>query len=244
MLVMVIVAATLNIGGCQGPQLISQDEEIRMGRQAAEQFERQNGGRSSDPRLVSLTHAVGARISRVAVAGAYPDYPYDFRALANKQVNANAFPGGVIYLWAGLFDVVGHDADQLAWVAGHESAHVARQHTVRRMEQALGYSLVIQLVLGNDTAGKIASAVAGLTVQAYGRDQESEADRIGAQFSKEAGYDPTACIPVLETFKRLQGKDPSDFELFFASHPGNTDREDKLKAYFRQQGWSGKYFKP
>ena len=49
---------------------------------------------------------------------------------------------------------------------------------------------------------------------------------------------------VLETFKRLQGKEPSDLEIFFASHPGNTTREDQLKDYFRQQGRSGKYFKP
>lgn len=241
--VMVTAAALVNIGGCQGPKLISQDEEVRMGRQAAEKFERENGGRSNDPRIVSLTNSIGARIGRTAIAGPYPDYPYEYRALANSKVNANAFPGGIIYLWAGLFGALNYDPDQLAWVAGHEGAHVARQHSVRRIERALGYDLVIQLVLGQDTAGKIASAVAGLTLQNYGRDQELEADRIGTQFAKEAGYDPTACIPVLETFKRLQGKDPSDFELFFASHPGNTDREDRLKSYMSQQGWSGKYFK-
>jgi predicted Zn-dependent protease len=242
--VIVILAAMLNIGGCNGPRLISHDEEIRMGRQAAEKFERENGGRSRDQRVIALTNSVGARIGHVAVASPYPDYPYEFRTLANNQVNANAFPGGVIYLWSGLFPTVNYDPDQLAWVAGHEAAHIARQHSVRRIERTVGYDLIIQLILGNDTAGKIASAVAGMTLQSYGRDQELEADLIGAQFAKQANYDPTAAIPVLEAFNRIQGKDPGNLELLFASHPGNTEREDRVKAYLRQQGWSGKYFKP
>ncbi|MGE5531657.1 MAG: M48 family metalloprotease [Bacteroidota bacterium] len=230
--------------GCgRGSRLISRDEEIRMGRQAAVDFEKQSGGRDRDLQRNAITNAIGARVSASAVAGDYPDYPYEFRVLANDQVNANAFPGGIVYLWSGLFRALGNSEPQLAWVAGHEAAHVARQHTVRRMERALGYDLIIQIVLGKDTAGRVAQAVANLTLQNYGRDQELEADRVGAIFSKQAGYDPTAALAVLETFKR-SGGDPSNLELLFASHPGSNTREDNLKAFFRQQKWSGQYFKP
>lgn len=240
-----VLCMTFNIGGCgDGGRLISRDEEVRMGRQAAADFERQYGGRDRDPRRVSMTNSIGARIGRVAVAGNYPDYPYEFRPLANNQLNANAFPGGIIYLWAGLFNALGYNEDQVAWVAGHEAAHVARQHTVRRIERGLGYELIIQLILGNDTAGKIANTVAGLTLQDYGRDQELESDRVGMEFAHAAGYDPTAALAVIAAFKQAQGRDPSNFEILFATHPGNTTREDNIRAFLRQKSWSGRYFQP
>jgi predicted Zn-dependent protease len=232
------------LAGCgDGAKLISRDEEIRMGREAAADFERKNGGRDQDQRRNVLANSIGTRITAAANSGKYPKYPYEFRVLDNGKVNANAFPGGIIYLWRGLYNVLGYEEEQLAWVAGHEAAHVARQHSVQRVERALGYELIIQLALGKDTAGKIASAVAGLSLQEYGRDQELEADRLGATLAKEAGYDPTASLLVLAAFKK-QGSDPSNLELLFASHPGNTTREENLNALFRQQGWSGKHFKP
>jgi SOS-response transcriptional repressor LexA len=77
----------------------------------------------------------------------------------------------------------------------------------------------------------------------YGRDDEYEADRMGMLYSYQAGYDPTAALAVIEAFKRLQGKDPNRLELLFATHPGNTEREDAVKAFLRQQGWSGKYYR-
>lgn len=242
-LVAIATVAALNIGGC-GEQLISRDDEIKMGREAAASFERQNGGRSNDARLLALTNTIGRRITRAATTAKLYPYPYEFRVLDNRQVNANAFPGGIIYMWRGLFAAVNDDEAQLAWVAGHEAAHVAKRHVADRIGNQLGASLVIQLVLGKGDVAKIADAVSGLTLQAYGRDQELEADRVGALFAKNAGYDPTYSLAVLEAFKKIQGRDPSDLELFFATHPGNNTREDALKAYFRKQGWSGKYFRP
>lgn len=238
---LVIVGAS----GC-GPGdlgLISQEDEIAMGKQAAADFEPQNGGVDRDARRVSLTQTIGARIGRAANNGDHPQYPYDFRVLANDQVNANAFPGGIIYLWRGIFTNMDYDEQELAWVAAHEAAHVARQHSVRRIERQLGYDVIIQLLLGKDTAGKIAGAVAGLSLQSYGRDQELEADRVGADLTKQAGYDPTAALGAIENLKKAGG-DPNKVEVLFATHPGNTTRQDALKAYFRQKGYSGRYFQP
>lgn len=241
--IVVVLAMTMNIGGC-GEQLISRDQEIQMGRDASAQFERQNGGRVTSGRAASMAATIGARIGRAASAGSYYDYPYEFRVLNNRQVNANAFPGGIIYLWTGLFEALNYNEDQLAWVAGHEAVHVAERHATDRIGRQLGYDLIIQLVLGRGDVARIAGAVSGLTLQAYGRDQELQSDRIGSDFTRQAGYDPTAALAVLETFKRIQGRDPSDLEIFFATHPGNTMREDRLKEYFRQQGWSGQYYRP
>lgn len=242
LLLAALLAGTVLLTGCGGGRLLSKDDEVKLGREAAADFERDNGGRDPDPRRQQLTRDLGSRIAAVASRAPYQDYPYDFRPLANKQVNANAFPGGIIYLWRGLFEELNYDPQQLAWVAGHEAAHVARQHATRRIERALGYELLIQLVLGKDSDQRIASAVAGLTLQEYGREQELEADRVGLDFAAAAGYDPTASLAVIAAFKRLQGKDPNQLELLFETHPGNTTRENAVKAYLQQKGWHGRYY--
>lgn len=232
------------LGGCgNGPRLITRDEEIRAGRAAAAEFEGPNGGRDQDARRNALATTIGARIGGTANAGGNPDYPYEIRVLANDGVNANAFPGGIIYLWRGLFPILGYDEEQLAWAAGHEAAHVSRQHAVRRLEHALGYELIIQLLLGQDKTGRVSQAIANLTLQDYGQGQELEADRVGATFARNAGYDPTAALAVLAAFKQT-GCEVRGLELLYDAQRGDNIREDNLKAFFAKQGWSGKYYHP
>ena len=223
------------LSGCNG-QIISRDQEIQMGRQAADQFERQNGGRNNDPALVALTKSLAARITAVAQP---PDYPYDVRVLNNKIVNACAFPGGRVYLYRGIIDVFNRDPDKLAWVLSHETAHVSRRHATKIIEQQLGYETVIALLLNKGDAPQIAGAVANLVLLGYSRNEESEADRYGLMYSHAAGYDPTAAIAVLKKFQELQGSEPSKLEIMFATHPGDNTRINAVEAYLKTQGWGG-----
>jgi predicted Zn-dependent protease len=240
-LALVGVLAVLVAAGCKGgPHLLSQEDEIRLGREAGDDFERQYG-LDKDEEVRALIQGIGSKIAAAAVP---PEYPYDFRVLARKEVNANAFPGGRIYVWRGLVDALGRDKDQLAWVMGHEAAHVARRHVTRRLERQLGYDLLIALVLGKKGAAKTAGLVADLVMLDYGRDQEYEADRYGLLYTYRAGYDPTAAVAVLQTFQKLQGREPSNFEIFFETHPGNNQRINAVKAHLKEQGWSGKYYTP
>ncbi len=235
-----VVALLLALVGCKGAHLLSKEDEVKLGRQAGDDFEKKYG-LDPDPQLQRLVKSIGARIAEAAKP---PDYPYDYRVLRRKEVNANAFPGGRIYIWRGLIDVVHRDRDMLAWVIGHETAHVARRHVTRRLERAIGYEALIEFIFKGKNATQIAGLIAELALRDYGRDQEYEADRWGLKYAHEAGYDPTAAIAVLRIFQKLQKDKPSKFELLFATHPGNDDRINAVKAYLRKQGWSGKYYKP
>ncbi len=239
LLTLAIAAGTLS--GCEtGGRLLSRDDEIQMGQEAGDDFERENG-RDRDQRRNELAQRIGKRIEAVAEP---PDYPYDFRVLADDTVNAVAFPGGRIYLYRGIFKALDYNEAQLAFVAGHEATHVARRHASRRLEKQLGYELLIQLAFGKDTGGEIAGLVAGLMLQEYSRDNEYEADRNALGYMFNAGYDPTAALPVIAKFQELQGSDPNNFELLFMTHPGNTDRSDAIKKELSKNGWSGAYYRP
>ncbi len=239
-LVAVLTAMWWGLAGCDGTTfLIGQDQEIQIGREAAAEFDREhNVDRSSaDARWLQ---AIG---NRVAAAASPPDYPYSFTLVREDVNNAFALPGGPIYFYDGLIDSLGRDEDQVAWVIGHEITHIRQKHAVRRIERAIGAQVLIEVLLGGqNTAREIAGIVVGLGLQDYGRDNEIMADQLACRWTAGAGYDPTAGLAVLETFKSIQGEDPSDFEILFMSHPGNNTREDAVKDYLSEHNMSGRYY--
>jgi len=238
--VVLVVFLACSLSGCKGPRLISKSDEIQLGRDAGDEFERKHG-RDNDPALNALITTIGTRVTAAAQP---PEYPYEVRVLASDKVNAVAFPGGRIYLYRGLIDEFERNPDQLAWVIGHEATHVARRHAARRIERQLGYEAIIALIFKQGDVAKIAGIAADLVLLDYGRDNEFEADRMGMRFSHAAGYDPTATVAVLRHFQELQGRDPSDFAIMFMTHPGNDDRINHAKQYLEDQGWSGQYYQP
>ena len=227
--------------GCAGGHIISRDQEIQMGRESGDQFERQNGGRDRDAGVNALIRQVAARITPAAQP---PDYPYDVRVLKNKTVNAVAFPGGRMYLYRGLIDVFERSPDRLAWVLGHEASHISRRHSVKLIERQLGYQTVIALVLKKGDTAQIAGAVSNLMLLGYSRDEELEADRYGLVYTHAAGYDPSAAISVLRKFQELQGREPSNLEIMFATHPGDDTRINNVQSYLKSRNWGGAYYRP
>lgn len=225
--------------GCQS-RLISKNQEIQLGQDAGDDFERKYG-RDTNVQRNALVKSIGANIGRAAEP---PDYPYDYRILSSNQPNAVAFPGGRIYIFQGMINRLDGNRDKIAWILGHETTHVARQHAVRRIERQLGYEAIIALILKKKSAARIASTVGSLVLLDYGRDNEFEADRMGMLYAHNAGYDPTAAVAVLKLFQEIQGSEPNDFEIMFATHPGNKDRINHAKGHIEKMGWSGAYYTP
>lgn len=229
--------------GCKkrgGTWLLGTDDEISIGRDAADEFEKDNPI-SRDPALVALVGGIGARI---ATAAKPPDYPYDFRVIDSATVNALAFPGGRIYMYRGLIERLQHDPDKIAWVLGHEAAHVARRHSAKRIEAQLGVALLTDLLLGKKRVAEIAHVVSGLMILDYGRDKEFEADELGLIYAHRAGHDPTAAVGVMRIFQELHGEqDPGRLEILFMTHPGDNARLNNIKRVCEREGFTGSYIR-
>lgn len=240
---MMLLALTAILGvvlsGCGGETfLIGKGEEVDIGQQAAADFEQEHRVDTTSERARWLAN-IGQRI---AVAAQPPEYPYEFKLVKEDVNNAFALPGGPIYVYEGLIESLGANEDQVAWVCGHEATHVSHQHAIKRIERAVGAQVLLELALGGGAAGDLGGVVAGLAIQNYSRDNEYEADRVGTKYAAEAGYDPTAALPVLQKFRELQGSDPSDLEILFHSHPGNTDRENAVKRFLDSNNLYGRYY--
>jgi len=200
-------------------------EEIRLGRDATKQFERQVRVVASGPAVERMR----AMVKRLGRASGRP-LPYSVKLVEDVQVNAITFPGGFIYVFRGLLDQ-GPDDDMLANILGHEVIHGARSHGYRRLLQ--------MQALGTITGGQD-SLVSGMTkvllLNGVGRTYENQADRLGMRLAARAGYDPRGMLRTMLMLKRVGDDRPGLLSGLIATHPPTADRIKKVTAELKAMG--------
>lgn len=157
------------------------------------------------------------------------NYRWRFGLIKSDSVNAFAMPGGYILVTTGLLKQL-QSEDELAFVLAHEITHVLRRHHYRVVQrQRLAESAAKQMQAGSDEAAFAALSQISAQIYARGLDKNSEfeSDRLGAELTAQAGYDPAAAIGVLERLQRIKGDDPRA-ELLFSTHPSAAERLDTL----------------
>lgn len=220
-------------------QLFSDDYEIQLGRDIAVEMEAKHG-LYRDPYWNSKIRSMG---NEMAAYSARPDLPYQFAILDRDEINAVAIPGGYIYLYRGVLDVVADD-HQLAAVIAHEIAHVANRHSMRRLERnlgiQLGVGLLTALLLGDDISGWILRQASNLGLyladQGFSREDELDADLTGAKLMQAAGYDPRGMIQFFQTLQDVHGREPGRIETFFRTHPPTSQRIAQIEEWLAGDG--------
>lgn len=236
-LISILIAAT---AGCafnpatNRPDLVlmSEEKEIKIGKEMHQKLV-ESTPIYKDPVLTAYIEHVG---QKVAAASDRPDIKYHFTIIDSQDINAFALPGGYIYINRGLLTYL-HSEAEMAAVLAHEIGHITARHAVRQKTAATGAgvaSVLSVLVTGSGVVGDVANLWSTAAVKGYGRDMELEADRFGAQYMYNAGYDPQAMINVIgllkdqETFSRrrarVEGKKQQTYHGVFSSHPRNDIR--------------------
>jgi predicted Zn-dependent protease len=124
------------------------------------------------------------------------------------------------------------NADELAFVLGHEAAHHIAGHIPKRQDQALSGALLAGVLaqasgLSPDEVKAAQNMGAEVAARSYSKEFELEADALGAEIALVAGYDP---IRGSGFFDRLP--DPGD--KFLGSHPPNAQRKAQVAATVRR----------
>jgi Zn-dependent protease with chaperone function len=124
------------------------------------------------------------------------------------------------------------NADELAFVLGHEASHHIRGHIPKRQDQALSGGLLAGVLaqasgLSPEEVRAAQNLGAEVAARSYSREFELEADALGAEIALEAGFDP---ILGSGFFDRLP--DPGD--RFLGSHPPNAQRKALVVATVRR----------
>ncbi|KAA0224803.1 MAG: M48 family metalloprotease [Armatimonadetes bacterium] len=199
-----LALAALAGAGCRNANILSKEEEIRIGRDGATRIE-ETYPVSRNPADQSLVERIGQKIATVNNL----DWPFTFKVLEDKQVNAISLPGGPVYVFRGLLNLSEGNEDEIALVIAHEIAHIERRHVAKMYTQGVLTDLVI--LLGTQgTAQTAAQVVQMFAEMRFSRDDEYESDRLGIQYAYKAGFDPNGLIRFFEKLKRLEGENKGD----------------------------------
>jgi predicted Zn-dependent protease len=162
----------------------------------------------------------------------------------------NAFAGDVdgaptIIINKGMLDIISNDHGMAAAVIGHEMAHLYLKHGERRATNHM-IGNIIALIAGvaleiwaerkigvSDLGIYAGSAMGTLYVATYSRDQEREADKQGAIWASNAGYDPNGAVRL---FALMEGMAGNSLFTFFKTHPNPGERVGNMKQLIASLG--------
>jgi predicted Zn-dependent protease len=215
------------VTGSRELALVSEADEIAMGRAGAAAVAA-TVGLVPDVPLQSYVDRIGQTLSARTER---PALDWQFRVVDDAAVNAFALPGGYIFVTRGLLSHLNSEAE-LASVLGHESGHVAARHSVQQMSRqqlaSFGLGVGSAIVPAIAKIAPIAGAGVGLLFLKYGRDDETQADRLGYRYALSAGYDTREMIGVFQMLERdAQLSGAGRLPSWQSTHPdpGNRIRE-------------------
>ena len=222
--------------------VMDEAEEIAEGRKAHEQILKEQGA-YPDAKLQAYVNGIGQKL---AAQSHRASLTWTFTVLDSPEINAFALPGGYVYVTRGIMAYLDSEAE-LAGVIGHEIGHVTARHGAQRAtrQQDAGLGVLAATVLGavlesqgvrgaGDLVGQVSQTAAAGYVAAYSREQESQADELGAEYLARNQYDPRNMADVIALLKnqethatevaRSEGRAQPSAGNWLSSHPSNEQR--------------------
>jgi predicted Zn-dependent protease len=219
-----------------GWNIFSPEQDVEMGKEVAVEAERELPI-MNNRQITAYIDSLGKRLAAHAPG---ERYPYQFKVVNDRAINAFALPGGYIYVNRGTIEAAQNEG-QLSGVLAHEIAHVALRHGTNQVSKA--YIAQVPLALlggalgGNSIGGVLAQLGIGFATNSillkYSRDAERQADILGTQMLYDAGYNPN---DMVDFFERLQAESRGRATEFFSSHPNPENRISNVQGEIQKLG--------
>lgn len=255
MLCLVVACAKVPITGRRQLSLVPEGQLMAMSLTEYQSFLSQNPPLAASDGRVQKVRAIGQKLANAATtylsennaSDRVANFSWEFNVVDDATVNAWCMPGGKVVVYTGILPITQTD-EGLALVMGHEIAHAIARHGNERMSQGLavqGAGMTLEVLasqkptLANNLFLQSFGIGSQLGMLAYGRHQESEADKMGLVFMAMAGYDPRVAPAFWERMAASSGgaKPPE----ILSTHPSDERRIADLNAYMPE---ALKYYKP
>lgn len=233
----------------------SPEEEVQLGAQAYQQVQSDAAAQGA---LVPETAQISQQIREIAsrlvnrvpqvtsdlaamnqqqTPTGYQNFQWDVSVIQSEEANAFCLPGGKMAVYTGLIPIT-QNQDAMAVVMGHEIAHALLRHGSQRMAQQklvqVG-QMAAGMALGGMDPQQQQAVMAALGAGAqygfilpYGRNHETQADKVGLMLAAAACYDPREAIPLWERMSQLSGGErPPEFA---STHPDPANRIQTLQS--------------
>jgi len=222
-----------------GINIFSVEDDKQLGLQVEQEI---LGSPAEYPLLSESQYAVAyhhiERVRDSILATGLVNYDTEFawgvHIIRNDTVlNAFCTPGGYIYFYTGLIKFLDNEAE-FAGVMGHEMSHAARRHSTQQMTKAYGIQVLLSVVLGENPAllaQMAADLAAGVSMLAFSRDDEYEADEYSVKYLYETSYDARG---VAGFFEKMDATSP--VPEFLSTHPNPGNRVEKIYEIWQELG--------
>ena len=226
-----ILACAVNpVTGKRQLMLLSESDEIQLGKSSDAEIVKQYGV-YPDVSLSTYISDIGMKMAQLSHR---PNLPYEFKVMDTPVINAFAIPGGYVYITRGILAYLNNEAE-LAGVMGHEIGHITARHSAEQYSKAqlaqLGLGLGSVLSETFQKYAGIAQFGVGMLFLKFSRENESQADELGVQYSTEAGYDATQMANFFNTLDRMSPYGSQDgLAEWFSTHPNPEGRAVKVET--------------
>src|SRR5687768_3030765 len=226
--ILMTACATNPVTGKRELSFMSEAQEISVGRELDAQV-RQEMGLYEDNELQRYVQDLGMQLAR---SSQRPNLPWSFAVLDSPAVNAFALPGGFIYITRGILPYLDNEA-QLVGVLGHEIGHVTARHSAQAYTRGMGASLGV--LVGSVFVPQIrpfsdlAEGGIGVLFLKFGRDDELQADALGAEYAAAGRWDPEQVPAFLTTLARIaEVSDRNGVPNWLSTHPQPENRATRV----------------
>ncbi len=214
--------------------LISESQEIELGRQTDIQVVREYGI-YDDPELTAYVNSLCQQVAKVSHR---PHLRYECKVVDSSVINAFAVPGGYIYFTRGIMAYLNNEAE-LMGVMGHELGHVTARHSAEQISRAQLAQAGLGLTFGlSETLRGFSDVVqfgVGMMFLKFSRDNERESDDLGVEYSSKLGYDATQMANFFQTLDRMQpSSDRSGLPEWFSTHPNPANRDKTVRRQAKE----------
>lgn len=247
-----IMTVCFLVAACATPPPITVDEALTAGKEEKllwrraleeQQVINSSGWLYRNAELETYLNEVAAKLKAFTDS---PDISFDIKIINDPNLNAFAFPNGVIYVHTGVLARMENEA-QLAALLAHEMTHCTHRHSLRVLKSIKdrpGYMAAVQKSIEKVAMAQELAQFLGVNgpmtaVAGYTREFETEADRVGLDLMAQAGYDPRQALNLFEHLRQeieIEGvKEP----FFFGTHPSVQQRIENASLWLATE-YSGK----
>ncbi len=233
LMLILLLCSACGLTGCRTKSFLSTKQEIDLGKQGSHEVEQElrvDTSSADADRVRRVGQKLIAHMDR-------PGIPFTFKVLDAREINAFSLPGGPVYVYKGLLDMMGDDDDALACVLGHECGHVNARHAARQLSSNLLNNILITVAIPNPTSANLAGLVSGVAGLKYSRDDEYEADRRGLSYAHFSGYDPDGMIRFFDKLSRMEKRQGGGDPEWLRTHPLTDARVERAKTLIRNSNF-------
>lgn len=175
--------------------------------------------------LVKMAKAASLDLDKLRVA-----------IIETKHINAATVGKDTFLFCEGLGKL---SSEQLNAVMAHEVAHAVKDHSAKSSQLAGTVGRIVDVTGGllsddPEAVDEVRSWATSVVFAPFSREQELEADRIGVELLRKAGYPQDAVRLMCDTLGSIAKEEPeASSGGFLATHPAIPDRIDALRKSYR-----------